>query len=253
MPGPILENPNDQILPPQSHITNLPFIQPISDVLKDGTTRVTLYPARIEKSNGVSTNTNNHHTDLKSEISSGRESASKTGPRGVVPFDLVRFLHAQFSAEIEKGCTYPMETPLTPEKFEDYWFGTFAVVAMIETQSEDRGLIEGRDWEQECLGTFYIKPNYPGRCSHICNAGFLTCTAARGKGVGITMGKAYLKIAPQLGYKYSVFNLVFENNLASIKIWDRLGFKVIGRVPRAARLANSDTMVDALIYGRDLV
>jgi GNAT superfamily N-acetyltransferase len=116
-----------------------------------------------------------------------------------------------------------------------------------------------------------------GRCSHICNAGFLTCTVARGKGVGKVMGKAYLQIAPQLvcrllfsrsvqsaqlktltltdfqGYTYSVFNLVFANNPASIKIWDGLGFKVIGRVPKAARLANSETMVDALIYGRDLI
>lgn len=54
------------------------------------------------------------------------------------------------------------------------------------------------------------------------------------------------------GYKYSVFNLVFENNTASIKIWEKLGFGVIGRVPGAARLANSEELVDALIYGREL-
>lgn len=87
------------------------------------------------------------------------------------------------------------------------------------------------------------------------------------------MGKAYLDYAPKLvrilhflgdrsffwwllltdqGYKYSVFNLVFANNPASIRIWDRLGFEVIGRVPAAARLANSEELVDALIYGRAL-
>lgn len=54
------------------------------------------------------------------------------------------------------------------------------------------------------------------------------------------------------GYKYSVFNLVFENNIASVKIWDKLGFKVIGRVPGCARLENSKGLVDALIYGREL-
>lgn len=54
------------------------------------------------------------------------------------------------------------------------------------------------------------------------------------------------------GYKYSVFNLVFANNPASIRIWEKLGFGVIGRVPRAARLANSEELVDALIFGRDL-
>lgn len=37
-----------------------------------------------------------------------------------------------------------------------------------------------------------------GRCSHICNAGFLTTVAARGKGVGQQMGEAYLEFAPKL-------------------------------------------------------
>lgn len=50
-----------------------------------------------------------------------------------------------------------------------------------------------------------------------------------------------------------MFNLVFENNVASIKIWERLGFKIIGRVPGAARLANSPDLVDALIIGKELV
>ena len=37
-----------------------------------------------------------------------------------------------------------------------------------------------------------------GRCSHICNAGFITTTASRGKGVGLAMGEAYLEFAPKL-------------------------------------------------------
>lgn len=87
------------------------------------------------------------------------------------------------------------------------------------------------------------------------------------------MGETYLDYAPKLvsccsgstlqtrfdpridhrqGYKYSVFNLVFENNVASVKIWEKLGFQIIGRVPGAARLANSAELVDALIIGREL-
>ena len=37
-----------------------------------------------------------------------------------------------------------------------------------------------------------------GRCSHVCNAGFLTTGAARNRGVGIVMGEAYLEFAPKL-------------------------------------------------------
>lgn len=55
------------------------------------------------------------------------------------------------------------------------------------------------------------------------------------------------------GYTYSVFNLVYENNVASCRIWDALGFKRIGKVPGAGRLRSyPDQLVDAIIYGRDL-
>lgn len=84
-----------------------------------------------------------------------------------LPADLVRFLHGEFAAEIERGSTYPMETPMGVEQFAEYWFGTFAVVAVLdgEGEGEGEGLVEGRDWERVCLGTFYIKPNYPGSWS----------------------------------------------------------------------------------------
>lgn len=54
-------------------------------------------------------------------------------------------------------------------------------------------------------------------------------------------------------YTYSVFNLVYETNVASIRIWDALGFKRIGRVKGCGNLRSSpDALVDAIIYGRDL-
>lgn len=42
-------------------------------------------------------------------------------------------------------------------------------------------------------------------------------------------------LAPHLGYKASVFNLVFANNVASIRIWEKLGFQRAGIIPKAAR------------------
>lgn len=58
-------------------------------------------------------------------------------------------------------------------------------------------------------------------------------------------------IRPQ-GYTYSVFNLVYETNTASCRIWDSLGFKRIGRVPGCGNLKSFEEPVDAIIYGRDL-
>lgn len=57
----------------------------------------------------------------------------------------------------------------------------------------------------------------------------------RGYGAGVAMAETFLITAPALGYKASVFNLVFANNEASIRIWERLGFSRVGCIPQAAR------------------
>ena len=55
------------------------------------------------------------------------------------------------------------------------------------------------------------------------------------------------------GYTYSVFNLVYETNVVSCRIWDALGFKRIGRIKACGNLrSHPDELVDAIIYGRDL-
>ncbi|KAI1302889.1 hypothetical protein F5Y03DRAFT_191102 [Xylaria venustula] len=173
--------------------------------------------------------------------------------RDQVPPSLLRYLSDQFAKEIEGGDTYPMIDPMPFDKFSAYWLQNFAGVMLLGQINSPDEVVEGKDWSRECLGSFYIKPNYPGRSSHVCNAGFLVTDLARNRGVGRLMGEAYLDWAPRLGYTYSVFNLVYETNVASCKIWDALGFKRIGRVKGCGNLKSyPDRLVDAIIYGRDL-
>ncbi|RKU43288.1 hypothetical protein DL546_006580 [Coniochaeta pulveracea] len=173
--------------------------------------------------------------------------------REQVPEGLLRYLSDQFNKEIEGGDTYPMLEGMPFEQFANYWFQNFAGIMLLGNISTAGEVVEGKDWSKECLGTFYIKPNYPGRSSHICNAGFIVTDAARNRGVGRLMGESYLDWAPKLGYVYSVFNLVYETNVASCKIWDALGFKRIGRVKGAGNLKSyPGRLIDAIIYGRDL-
>ncbi|KAL8833249.1 MAG: hypothetical protein Q9170_004381 [Blastenia crenularia] len=174
-----------------------------------------------------------------------------------VPHSLLNYLCSQLNLEIEKGDTYPMISPMPLSTFGPYWFQNFAAIMILgEVQSVEhvRSLEHnGVDWGQVCLGSFYVKPNYPGRSSHICNGGFLVTEAARNRGVGRLMGEGYLEWAPKLGYTYSVFNLVYETNVASCRIWDALGFKRIGRIKECGNLRSyPDELVDAIIYGRDL-
>ncbi|CAG8601440.1 7623_t:CDS:2 [Paraglomus occultum] len=163
----------------------------------------------------------------------------------VTPSSPITRLNSIFNEIIEDGNTYPQEFPLNADEFRNLFLSHDAFVALKDISNEDV-------WRDEhVLGMFYVKPNYPGRCSHICNAGFVVPRKYRNDGVGKAMARAFVKIAPALGYKASVFNLVFETNIGSIKIWRDLGFKEIGRIPKAARLRGHEKLVDALMFYYD--
>ncbi|KAK7407995.1 Protein spt10 [Neonectria punicea] len=173
--------------------------------------------------------------------------------RHQVPPSLLAYLCDQLNKEIDGGDSYPMMDPFPADAFAAYWFQNFGAIMLLGNIERPEHVVEGKDWSRECLGSFYIKPNYPGRSSHVCNAGFIVTDASRGRGVGRLMGEAYLDWAPRLGYSYSVFNLVYETNVASCRIWDALGFKRIGRVKGCGNLKSyPGQLIDAIIYGRDL-
>jgi GNAT superfamily N-acetyltransferase len=98
----------------------------------------------------------------------------------------------------------------------------------------------------DVLGCFYVKPNFPGRCGHVCNGGFITNPIYRGLGVGAFMGESFKTLAKDLGYRSSLFNLVFASNSASVNLWKRLGFTQLAVIPGAAVLNGSDGYVDAI-------
>lgn len=149
-----------------------------------------------------------------------------------------------------------MVEPIPVRHFAPYWFSNFGAIMLIGDikNVEDVQSMDGNaDWGKICLGSFNVRPNYPGRSSHVCNGMFLVTDAARNKGVGRLMGEAYLDWAARLGYTYAVFNLIYESNVASCRLWEGLGFKRIGRVPGAGRVVSQPgEFVDAIIYGRDL-
>ncbi|GAB1523310.1 hypothetical protein RhiTH_006442 [Rhizoctonia solani] len=158
------------------------------------------------------------------------------------PKDLVGLLHGEFEQELERGQTYPQEGPMDQMAFEAYFLAADVFVGLIVPSGEVAALqsenIErvraGRDWS---------------RSSHICNAGFVVRLPFRRLGLGRILGESYVRNAPQLGYKASVFNLVYANNTGSLAIWDRLGFTRAGLIPKAGRLKteNGEEYFDAVV------
>ncbi len=168
-----------------------------------------------------------------------------------LPRALIEVICREFNHVVHEGRTYPYELPMEYDDFVEYWFSSFVAVLLVGDFAS--GVSDEADWENLFLGNFYVKPNYPGRCLHVCNAGFIVNHNKRGLGLGKELGAKYLHYAPLLGYVYSVFNLVFETNVASLRIWDNLGFERIGYVKNVAVLKGEDHLVGAHVYGKDLV
>ena len=83
------------------------------------------------------------------------------------------------------------------------------------------------------LGTYYIKTNQGGPGSHVCNCGYMVSSKARGKGLATAMCEHSKKTARELGYKAMQFNFVASSNEGAIRLWRKLGFETVGRLPKA--------------------
>ena len=89
------------------------------------------------------------------------------------------------------------------------------------------------DINGKVLGTYFIKANQPDLGSHIANAGYMTHPEARGQGIGYQMGLHSLQEARQLGFHAMQFNIVIKSNEGAVRLWQKLGFDIIGEIPDA--------------------
>ena len=69
--------------------------------------------------------------------------------------------------ELAGGASYPQRGPLSAEEFEGYYLSH---EALCVRRADDKSF----------CGSVYIKPNFPGRSSHICN-GACARTPARAR------------------------------------------------------------------------
>lgn len=101
------------------------------------------------------------------------------------------------------------------------------------------------------LGTYYIKTNQQGGGAHVCNCGYVTGAAARGRGVASLMCDHSQQVARALGYKAMQFNFVLATNAGAIRLWEKAGFATVGRIPEAFAHPSAG-LVDALVMHKHL-
>ena len=140
-------------------------------------------------------------------------------------------LFALYALIVEEGGAFPRKPPADRESFREVWL--------------DKALVMVARDDARLAGSYYVTPNYGGVASHIANAGYMVHPDRRGSGLGRTLVEHSFAEARRLGFDALMFNMVFESNPAR-RLYERLGFEVVGRVPEAV------AGEDAIVYWRRL-
>jgi ribosomal protein S18 acetylase RimI-like enzyme len=118
------------------------------------------------------------------------------------------------------GETYTIPRDIAQAEALSYWFSAGNQVFVAE---EDGNV----------LGTYYLRPNQRGGGSHVCNCGYITAAHSTGRGVARQMCLHSKEEAQNDGYLAMQFNFVVSTNERAIKLWQSLGFEIVGRLPSA--------------------
>lgn len=118
---------------------------------------------------------------------------------------------------VEAGNAFPQEDPLADDEQAAAFFGgqTYTAVA---------------DDGDGIAGLYILHPNNTGRCGHIANASFAVRAGARGRGTGEALVRDCMARGAQYGFRALQFNAVVASNLGAIRLYERLGFRRLGRV-----------------------
>jgi L-amino acid N-acyltransferase YncA len=143
-----------------------------------------------------------------------------------------------FHDVVAPGDTYTFDPATSRKEALAYWFRDDTCTYVAER--------EGR-----IVGTYVLRPNRPALGAHVSNASFMVAPSAQNLGIGRAMGEHCLDQARRLGYRAMQFNFVVSTNEPAVRLWQKLGFKIVGTLPGAFHHAKKG-YVDAYVMFREL-
>jgi GNAT superfamily N-acetyltransferase len=147
-----------------------------------------------------------------------------------------QILHATFLA----GDTYAFEPNSTEAQIHDAWISLPAATFVA------------CDAEGTIVGTYFIKSNQTGLGSHVCNCGYVVAPACQGQGIASRMCEHSQAQAVSMSYRAMQFNLVVATNDRAVRLWQKLGYSVVGTLPGAFQHQRLG-FVDAFVIYKTLV
>lgn len=140
-----------------------------------------------------------------------------------------------FAEVVQAQETYAFEPDMTKEEA----FALWCEMPRKTFVFEENGIV---------LGSYYIKPNAMGPSKHICNCGYMVSPEARGKGIARKMCEHSQQLAKELGFEAMQFNSVVSTNEVAVKLWQDLGFSIIGTIPKAYKHAKLGLVDSYIMY-----
>ena len=128
-----------------------------------------------------------------------------------------------FQAHVARGETIVHGSSTNREDSHEYWFAPRATT-FVAVKGEER-----------VLGMYKLQPSHAGRGDHVANASYMVSPNAQGVGVGRLLGEHSIEEARRQRYLAMQFNYVVSTNNAAINLWKRLGFSIVGTLPKAYR------------------
>lgn len=158
-------------------------------------------------------------------------------------------------AVIAGGDTYVFAPDAGEKEMIDYWCSPekWTYVAVLQKPPKSAGILsdELHSAGGEIVGTFFLKANQPGLGAHVGNAGYMVAPEVKKMGVGRAMAEFSLEEARRLGFRSMQFNFVVKSNEVAVRLWQSLGFEIIGEIPEAFDHARNG-LTNALIMYRKL-
>ena len=118
------------------------------------------------------------------------------------------------------GETYAVPRGMSRAEALAYWLAPEKIVFVARA--------EGR-----ICGTYYLRANQAGPGAHVANCGYITAAWAQGRGVARAMCAHSVAQARARGFRAMQFNLVASSNFRAVKLWQDMGFAIVGTLPGA--------------------
>jgi ribosomal protein S18 acetylase RimI-like enzyme len=139
---------------------------------------------------------------------------------------------------LRAGETYALPRDWGQDEALGYWFADGHEVFVAENGGE-------------VVGCYYLQPNQRGGGAHVANCGYVTATESSGRGIATAMCEHSLRHAAERGFRAMQFNFVVSTNERAVRLWKRLGFDVVGKIPEAFNHPALG-LVDAVVMYRRL-